>query len=380
MGGVETYTASLAQALARAGHRTIVVTSNTHGAPAREACGGIEIVRLPCRKALGGRYPIIRKDGEFERLWAWLGKQPIDHVVVNTRFYHLSLMGLSFASERGTVPVLIEHGSAHLTMGNALADPFVEAVEHAMARVAKRYPFAAYAVSKKASAWLGHFGIESQGELANSIDADAYEGNASSRDFRKELGISDDAFLVAFVGRLVKEKGVAELAKALRDAGPDEPMAVLAAGDGPLLGELRSSEGERFHLLGKLDRPDVAALLAQADALCLPSRSEGFATALLEAAACGTPAIVTNVGGVDELVPDDEHGTVIPDRDPETVRRALEAAARNRKHLEQQGRNARALVRSAYSWSRTAAKLVEACGQAQERGGAGGCRTGRTNP
>ncbi len=64
-----------------------------------------------------------------------------------------------------------------------------------------------YAVSKKASAWLSHFGIASAGELPNAIDADQYAANASQRDFRAELRIPADALLVASAGRLIPEKG-----------------------------------------------------------------------------------------------------------------------------------------------------------------------------
>lgn len=109
----------------------------------------------------------------------------------------------------------------------------------------------------------------------------------------------------------------------------------------------------------------MAALLAQADALCLPSRSEGFSTALLEAAACGTPAIATDVGGMDELIPDSSFGTVIPDAEPPTILEALRNAAENRDRLHAQGENVAELVRREYSWDRTAAKTLEACRRAQ---------------
>lgn len=366
LGGVETYTANLADALRRQGLRVIVATQGTAGPSGISEENGIEVVRLPCRPLLGGRWPLPKGGTEARKLWAWLEEQPIDYLTVNTRFYPHSIAGLAFAQRKGLAAVVVEHGSAHLTLGNAPMDAAVQLIEHALTSYGKQFRPRYYAVSRKASAWLEHFGIASCGELSNSIDADAYCKQASGRDFRKEFNVPDGALLVAFAGRLVKEKGVLQLAQAANAGrGERHPLAVVAAGAGPLEANLKALEGPTFHLAGRLNGADMAALLAQADALCLPSRSEGFSTALLEAAACGTPAIATDVGGMDELIPDSSFGTVIPDAEPPTILEALRNAAENRDRLHAQGENVAELVRREYSWDRTAAKTLEACRRAQ---------------
>lgn len=189
-------------------------------------------------------------------------------------------------------------------MGNLAVNAAAEAIEHAMAVLGKRQRPVCYAMSKKASTWLAHFGIKSAGELPNAVDADEYVAGASSRNFRKELGIDRDALLIASVGRLEPEKGVARLAQAAarlacEDCNPHAAMA----GAGPLEAQLAITDASNPHLVGKLSKPDLTALYWQADVYCLPSRSEGFAATLLESAACSTPAIVTNVDGTDELIP-----------------------------------------------------------------------------
>lgn len=395
MGGVETYTENLARALACLECRPIVATMDTHdigagagadaevatggpvsassldaASPARQDATGVEVVRLPCRGALGGRYPLPHHDDAYRRAMTWLAAQGPDYVVVNTRFYPLSCEGLAFARRLGITPVLVEHGSAHLSMGGAAVSKAVEAVEHAMTVRAKRYRPVCFAVSKKASAWLGHFGLTSAGELPNAIDADAYADAASGRDFRGELGIGKDALLVASAGRLIPEKGVEELARAAgllaeRREETGRAVHVVMAGTGPLEGRLRETARGTVHLVGRLSRADLAALFSQADALCLPSRSEGFATTLLEAAACGLPAIVTDVGGTDELIPDNHFGTILADRQPETIAAALSNAAANRESLAAQGRAVASRVRELCSWQHTAKLTLTACEQAQ---------------
>lgn len=368
MGGVETYTQNLAAALSDMGCRVTVVTMNTHDAATSEVQGNFEVVRLPCHSMLDGRYPVPKHNKAYRRAMERLAKKLLDYVVVNTRFYPLSLEGLKFARQHGIAPVLIEHGSAHLSMGGALVNSVVESVEHVMTVLDKRQRPVCYAVSKKASAWLGHFGIESAGELPNAIDADTYAAQASNRAFRDELGINPNALLVASAGRLIPEKGVAQLAQAAGQlAREGRDVHVIMAGAGPLEAELVAAAAPNLHLVGKLNKHDLAALYQQADVYCLPSRSEGFATTLLESAACGTPAVVTNVGGTDELIPDERFGTIITNMEPDTIAAALRRAADNQLALQAQGRAAATRVREICSWQQTARRTLQACKNANFR-------------
>ena len=367
MGGVETYTQNLAAALGAMGCRVVVVTMNTHGAAASEQHGSVEVVRLPCHSVLGGRYPVPNHNAAYRQATEHLIAATPDYVVVNTRFYPLSLEGLKFARRLGVAPVLVEHGSAHLSMGSAPVNAVVEAVEHAMTALDARQRPVCYAVSKKASAWLAHFGMQSAGELPNAIDADAYAARASQRAFREELGISADTLLVASAGRLVPEKGVMQLAQAASQlAREGRNVHVIMAGAGSLEGQLTSMDAPNLHLVGKLDGADLAALYQQADVYCLPSRSEGFATTLLESAACGTPAVVTSVGGTDELIPSERFGTIIPSMQPDAIADALRRADDGRGALQAQGRAVAKRVREICSWRQTAQRTLEACRKANE--------------
>ena len=306
VGGVENYTFHIAREMARVGITATVVTlGDSSDISHEETPDDFTVLRLPARQFLNGRYPIARPCDLPRRI---LANDPVDYVIVNTRFYPHSLSAVAFAQDRGIIPVIIEHGSAHLTLGNALFDCGVAAVEHFMTTRVKRHPARYYGVSKRSSEWLSHFGVSSSGELYNSIDADAFAQSASNREYRREFEIASSTPLVAFVGRLTPEKGLQQLLAAANSL-PEVHFAL--AGDGPLRPQLELEARRNVSFVGAIPSADVASLLSQADLFCLPSRSEGFATSLLEAAACATPAVITDVGGARELISGKELGYII---------------------------------------------------------------------
>ena len=358
IGGVESYTRGIAEALAKKGHRVIVVSMNTDDVASREQSNGVEIVRLPCRPFLSGRFPLPTRTHMSRQLWGWLDEQAINGVVINTRFYCLSTQGARFARAHGITPVIIEHGSAHLTFGNIMLDIPLRLIEHAMTASVKRYKPVCYAVSKKASEWLSHFGITSQGEIPNAIDAEAFAAKASSRDFRTEFGIPENALLVAYAGRFVPEKGVLQLARAVKNLEHSHSIYAIMAGDGPLRCKVQQLGANHVIAPGALEKSDLASLLLQADALCLPSRSEGFCTMFLEAAACATAIIATDVGGMHEMAPCDKYGMILKSADAYDVETALKKADSDRERIAQMGMHLAKRVRKECTWGQSADKLI----------------------
>lgn len=368
VGGLEKYTQNLARELAAYGNRVIIVTSNVYGLPEREDLEkGIEIARLPCYKLLGGRYPVTRHNAAYGRIMKYLSAQDIDYVVINTRFYRHTLEGVRLAEAKGIRPIIVDHGSAHLTMGSKVVDPFVAAVEHAVTELVKRHPADYYAVSYAGTEWLRHFDIEARGVLNNSIDAQAFANSASQRSFRQELGLSDEMLVVTFTGRLIPEKGIPALINAARILADEESVHLLIAGEGPLKDNLTRTPLPNTTFLGRLDSSDISALLKESDVFCLPSRSEGFSTSLLEAAACKATPLVTNVGGAQEVVPSDEFGMILPSANGEEIASAIRELNRDRARCRTMGQNVNQLVIDKFSWRETARLTALACAAAQER-------------
>lgn len=356
MGGIENFTQNLARALGNRGHAVTVVTNDTNSIGAGWACeDGFDVLRLPCVPLVDGRLPLPKPSAVRRELLKELSAREFDGVLVNARFYPHSLLGMKIARARGLAPLVLDHGSAYLSFSNPLLDPCVRIYEHVMTTLGKRYKPRYFGISHKSVEWLRTFGIEAEGVISNSIDAAEFRECASKRDFRAELELDKDDFLVAFVGRLIPEKGISSIIEASRNCELISRRVVFAlAGDGPLADEVKAAEGPNLRWVGRLGKNDVSALLQQSDALCLPSRSEGFSTTLLEAGACGCPAVVTDIGGARELIPDEHYGTIIKSMATSSIIAAIVHLADDSLLLMEQRRDCQSLVEKNYSWNSTA--------------------------
>lgn len=363
-GGVEQFTASLAHELGRRGVDVTVVAANSRGAaPYERLDDDVCVYRLTCHPLAAGSFPTLRHDGDFRRAWREIASTPFDAVLVNTRFYTLSLRGMRLAQEQGVRCVVLDHGSSHLGFGRPAIDWAVRDYEHVITRVGRRYGAAYYGISQKSSEWLGHFGIAAEGSLNNAIDVEAFRGADSGRDFRSEEGIPSSDLVVAFAARLIPGKGTGVLRKTAQQLAQEgSGVQFLVAGDGPDRELLEDGRPDNLHLLGRLGHADVSALLRSSDVFFLPTRTEGFCTALLEASAWEVPCLVTDVGGAREVVPSPKYGTVLEGTEPSPSECASRLAwyAAHREEAHAQGVRARQRAEREYSWPATAERVMRA--------------------
>lgn len=360
MGGIENFTYCLAHALVGRGDDVLVVTNDTNGLGAGITDeDGVSVLRLPCFPLFAGRFPVPKLNAISLKLWKHVECQQFDGVLVNARFYIHSLCGIRLAKKLGITPVVLDHGSAFLSFSNPIIDPLVRTYERLITALGKRFHPDYYGVSSKSVEWLKSFGIAAKGVIPNSIDAESFRETSSGRDFRNELGLDAECFLVCFVGRLIPEKGIRAILEASRSHRLVEAGVVFVlAGDGALSNEVNDAQGESLRWVGRLSSSDISSLLQQSDLLCLPTRSEGFATTLLEASSCGCPSVVTDVGGARELFPNEHFGTIIDSMDSSDVERAIFALVKDPDRLAEQSRLCRRMVENESSWDKTAS-LVE---------------------
>jgi len=149
------------------------------------------------------------------------------------------------------------------------------------------------------------------------------------RSLRERLHLDEKERIILSIGRLSKEKAQADLISSfnlLCESNPEIKARLVIVGDGPELERLRSAaqaskHGERIIFTGQVS--DVQPFYSIADVFVLPSHSEGSPNVLLEAMAANAPVVATAVGGVPEIVQNNESALLVPASDPAALAAAI---------------------------------------------------------
>jgi glycosyltransferase involved in cell wall biosynthesis len=198
--------------------------------------------------------------------------------------------------------------------------------------------------------------------LPNGVSVPEKPGNPAVRTrVRTQLGFATDQVVVGTVGRLVAAKAYEHLLEAfarIRARIPD--ACLLVVGDGPQRQELEVRAdalglGQAVKFLGLRD--DVRELLAALDVFVLSSIREGLPVALLEAMAAGLAIVVTDVGGMPEVVEDEISGLVVPAGDPGALATAVQRLLSDRDAAAGLGAAAHARARQDYSIDAVARRI-----------------------
>ena len=158
------------------------------------------------------------------------------------------------------------------------------------------------------------------------LDGEKYASKSDAELARSILNVTNDVCLIGAVGRLVPVKGYEILLEAL--AGLKRDFRLLVMGDGPLKENLERmcidlQLSDRVKFLGFCT--DVSKILSGIDVFVLPTLGEGFGLVLLEAMSHHLPIISTNTMAIPEIVEDQKTGLLVPPRDVEALREAIES-------------------------------------------------------
>jgi D-inositol-3-phosphate glycosyltransferase len=116
--------------------------------------------------------------------------------------------------------------------------------------------------------------------------------------------------------------------------------------------------GKMIVFLGKRGQDTLPYYYSAAEVLVMPSHYESFGMVALEAMACGTPVIASDVGGLGFLVQDGETGYTLPDGEPDKLCEKLTLLLEDRALRERMGRRA-AEVAQSYDWAKIARQIVD---------------------
>lgn len=171
------------------------------------------------------------------------------------------------------------------------------------------------------------------------------------REMRAEFGLAESDVLILFLARVRRSKGVPELLEAFSRLSREVSSAHLAVVGPTEEAELKSlfpDQDPRVHRIDDYVRDHERYLLA-ADIFCLPSHYEGFGSVVIEAAACGVPAVVANVYGLTDAVLDRETGLLHQVRDVSDLTSKLLRLTREPELRASMGKSAHERARTQFS-------------------------------
>ncbi|MBS0377898.1 MAG: glycosyltransferase [Proteobacteria bacterium] len=231
------------------------------------------------------------------------------------------LVRLSRRARTGRLWFAFQHGDAYTDLKQRLYNQ----VDRFSLRGADRVVTVCEAFSRR----LRSYGIldERLRVLHNSAVQTAPASTGERSSLRAGLQVSDSELLILSVGRLSREKGHADLVRALA-ALPDaiRPWRAVFVGTGPELEPLKilaRKLGIEARVKFAGFRADAGRLYRAADIFVLPSHSEGSSNALLEAMVAQLPIVATAVGGNPEILEAGRTGMLVPCHDPHALARAL---------------------------------------------------------
>ena len=209
----------------------------------------------------------------------------------------------------------------------------------------------------------------------NGIDTEVYRPTDATRAMARH-GIPGDKPFVLFVGRITRQKGLPHLLKAVRGMGEDARLVLCASSpDTAELGEevragvaaLRAEHGEGsvVWIEEMMPKQDVIALYSAAAAFVCPSVYEPLGIVNLEAMACGTAVVASDVGGIPEVVADGETGLLVhydqaaPEAFEAALAVALDRVVADPAAADRMGAAGRIRAAEHFGWDAIAAKTVE---------------------
>lgn len=311
LGGAEQQVLLLALGLRRRGWRVSVIGLSGNGAGnTRELiAAGASFLSLKMRKGLADPLGWLR-------FHCWLRDEAPD--VVHGHLPHAAwLARWSCLCAPGSVVLDTIHTSD--------TGPWGRRVGY---RVSRRLAHRVSAVSNGTADAYRRAGMVSADRLVvipNGVDTERWHPDPASRnDLRKRLGLEQE-FLWLAAGRLHPVKDYPTLLRAMMDVPQAAHLVIAGAGpeEGPLWRlAIRFGLQSRVRFVGF--QPDVLPWMQAADAFVLTSRWEGLPMALLEAGACGLPAVATDVAGSGEIVVQGESGFLAPAGDSLALRTAMQ--------------------------------------------------------
>ncbi|HEY8108784.1 MAG TPA: glycosyltransferase [Patescibacteria group bacterium] len=385
-GGQTIYVFQLAKALAKQGIKVDIFTRQLGDLPALEPIGkDVRIVRI---EAHGTDF--IPKEKIFETVPAlvkgvrvWMKRKRIRYDVVHSHYWDGGYAGMLLSRSERIPHVHTPHSSGKVKNLEMRAEGTPPAELRSMYRFQVRNQIE-QRILKQADATvvlsetnriqlLQHYDVQFERLHVIYPGVDTAVFNPKPRAADKKLGLRPNAILT--MSRMVPSKGLDRVVEALARLPKQLPFHLYMGGS---IHDEFQSEEERLteKQLGRLIKKhklerrvtflgnvahgkELAALYRQAQLFILAGRYEPFGLTTIEAMACGTPPIVSDVAGSREIVVDELNGFIVDTGDRAALAETVKVLLRNKKKRSKVADNAAYTIRNHYPWEKISGQFKE---------------------
>ena len=205
--------------------------------------------------------------------------------------------------------------------------------------------------------------VLAQGSICG-VDSGRFRPDSAARArIRNALGIAPEAIVLLYLGRIHRDKGLLDLARAFASIGARHPHAhllLVGPDEDNLCAALAAAAGAyagRLHWVDATDRPQE--YFAAADIFCLPSYREGFGTTIIEAAATGVPAIGSRIYGITDAIVDGTTGLLFAPGDVRQLAERILTLVQDTEFRKRMGESARQRALQDFSAGVVTAALLD---------------------
>ncbi len=377
VGGIARHVEELAWALAARGEEVHVVTCEFPGAPAEEEYGGVQIHRVAPYQPTDNFFHWVHqlnaamRDRARGLLEQWTaGKTPLKrrapkHGVVLHAHDWLACFSANDLKHPFRVPLVATIHATEFGRNQGIhtdGQRYIHSIEWALAYEAWRVIVCSWFMKGEVEYALGvpwdKIDVIANGVRAQKLDFHFSPEEAAA--FRSRFALPHEKILF-FVGRMVREKGVHVLLEALPRVRAQYGAAKLVIAGGGYrdhLVRLAHDLGisDYVYFTGFIPDDDLLRLYKVIDVACYPSLYEPFGIVALEAMAAGVPVVVSDAGGLKEVVEHDITGTVTWANNADSLAWGITRVLRDPGHARWMADNAALRVRDLYNWDRIAAQ------------------------
>lgn len=195
--------------------------------------------------------------------------------------------------------------------------------------------------------------------VPNGVNLNLFNNIEKDYDFRRRFAM-DNEKIILFIGRLVYEKGIQTLIAAMpKILANYHDSKLIVAGKGGMIDELKAQVnalglGNKVYFTGYLASKDVQRMYKCADISVFPSTYEPFGIVALEAMLSGTPVVVSDVGGLNEIVEHGVNGMKSYAGNPNSLADSILTLLYDQKLCDTVTKNAKLKVKTEYNWTKIA--------------------------